>query len=69
MSMNEQIVYNLCNQFQWFTGGSNESYEKLFRLCKAGEPVEVIARCIWLCSEDSYLHIRSEISKSGYIGY
>lgn len=69
MSMNEQIIYHLCCQNQWFTGGSQESYGKLFQLCKAGEPVVVIARCIWLCSNDTFLHIKNEINKSGYVGY
>ena len=36
MSMNEQIIYHLCCKNQWFTGGSQESYGKLFQLCKAG---------------------------------
>lgn len=31
--------------------------------------VVVIARCIWLCSNDTFLHIKSEINKSGYVGY
>lgn len=42
----------LCIKKNWFTGGTNEQYEKLFYANENGCPIEEIATIIWLCSDD-----------------
>ena len=41
----------LCIRNNWFTQGTNEQYEKLFEMNKAGASIEHIATVIWLCSD------------------
>ena len=47
-------VYALCNEYQWFTGGSNDQYEKLFIIINEKAPIEEVATVIWLCSDDKW---------------
>lgn len=47
-------VYALCNEYQWFTGGSNDQYEKLFIMINEKAPIEEVATVIWLCSDDKW---------------
>lgn len=47
----EELI-SLCIKKNWFTGGTNEQYEKLFYANENGFPIEEIATIIWLCSDD-----------------
>ena len=47
-------VYALCNEYQWFTCGSNDQYEKLFIMIGEKAPIEEVATVIWLCSDDKW---------------
>lgn len=46
-------VYNACNKYKWFTGGSNSQYDKMFSKVEAGAPLHEIALLIWLCTPDT----------------
>lgn len=43
----------LCIKNNWFTCGSNEQYEKLFRANEGLAPIEEIATIIWICSDEN----------------
>ena len=47
-------VYALCNEYQWFTCGSNNQYDKLFVMIEEKAPIEEVATVIWLCSDDKW---------------
>lgn len=47
-------IYNLCTRKQYFTCGSTNQYEKMFQLVEEGIHLEIIARIIWVCSNDRY---------------
>ena len=40
----------LCIEMDWFTGGTNAQYQKLFDMNADGCPLEELALAIWLCS-------------------
>lgn len=61
--LTRDIVYRLCVKNQWFTGGSNESYEKMFQLVGGNYGVEKIAIAIWVCSSNATL---AEITSALY---
>lgn len=48
-------VYNLCNTYGYFRGGSTEAYNKMFDLVRSGAPIVAIAAVIWACSPGSLL--------------
>lgn len=48
---------SLCIKNNWFTEGTNEQYEKLFRANEFDFSIEEIATIIWLCSKDEYCDI------------
>ena len=50
--MNTENIYRLCNEHQWFTGGSISQYDKLFDMVRADAPIHCIALVIWICSKD-----------------
>lgn len=43
-------LQEICIKHNWFTGGSCESYEKLFERCKNGADFDELALLIWLCT-------------------
>ena len=43
---------SLCIRNNWFTEGSNEQYNKLFRANEELAPIEEIATIIWICSTE-----------------
>ena len=43
----------LCIKNNWFTCGSNEQYEKLFRANEGLATIEEIATIIWICSDEN----------------
>ena len=43
-------LYLVCNDNNWFTGGTNQQYSKLFELNSSGASLEELALAIWLCS-------------------
>ena len=43
-------VYRVCNKYQWFTGGTNSQYDKLFERIENGASLKEIALMIWLCT-------------------
>ncbi len=63
---NTQIIYQLCNENNWFTGGDNQAYSKLFKLVEIGVPIQILAHCIWLVSDMKYLEIYKAIKQSDY---
>ena len=46
---------NLCIENNWFTGGSNDQYGKLFKIADNGATIHELAIIIWLCSADTKL--------------
>lgn len=46
-------LWILCNEMNWFTGGTNSQYEKLFDLNREDAPLEELALVIWICTPDS----------------
>lgn len=46
-------IRDLCVRNGWFTCGTEESYEKLFKLCEENACFSDIALAIWLCTPDS----------------
>jgi len=44
----------LCINHNWFTGGTNKQYEKLFYANEHGYLLEEIATIIWLCSDENW---------------
>lgn len=46
---------SLCIKNDWFNAGSNEQYEKLFRLNESGASVETLAALIWSCTDGADL--------------
>ena len=53
-------MYELCNEKQWFTCGTNSQYEKMFDFVRKENinslmidyKIKELARMIWLCSDD-----------------
>ncbi len=46
-------LQGICIRNNWFTGGSCESYDKLFEMCKEGATIKEIALVIWVCTPNS----------------
>lgn len=51
----------LCIEHGWFTCGTNEQYDKLFKANACGASIEEIATIIWLCSDGEDLVDRNDI--------
>lgn len=45
-------LQEICYKNKWFTGGSCESYEKLFDRCREGADFDELAMIIWVCTPD-----------------
>lgn len=45
-------VYELCNKYHWFTEGTTEQYNKMFRMVDEKAPIEEVATVIWLCTDE-----------------
>ena len=45
-------LWCLCNEKNWFTGGTNAQYDKLFDLNREGASLDDLALVIWICSPD-----------------
>lgn len=58
--LSAESVRVLCIRNNWFTGGTNEQYRKLFQLIRKDAPLVHIALVIWLCSPNTD---RAEIEK------
>ena len=58
--LSAESVRVLCIRNNWFTGGTNEQYRKLFQLIRNDAPLVHIALIIWLCSPNTD---RAEIEK------
>ena len=41
----------LCIRKNWFTGGTNEQYQKMFDLADEGN-IDGVILAIWICSDD-----------------
>ncbi len=52
MKISTDKLYYLCNKYQWFTGGDNKQYKKLFERNKQCASLETLATIIWICSEE-----------------
>lgn len=44
-------VYSLCNKHNWFTGGTNTQYNRMFDMVRQGKSTHDIAVVIWICSD------------------
>ena len=67
-------IYELCNENQWFTCGSNRQYDKMFDYVRDAnidslstlniDKVGKIALMIWMCSDDmTVLEITQKICR------
>lgn len=45
-------VYELCKKHHWFTKGTAEQYNKMFRMIEEKAPIEELATVIWLCTDE-----------------
>ena len=67
MKIDKSDVYYLCNKYHWFTGGTNEQYEKMFSRVPECHTYSDLAELIWLCTPDSTIeditHKLKEYSK------
>ena len=67
MQIDKGDVYYLCNKYDWFTGGTNEQYEKMFSRVPECHTYSDLAELIWLCTPDSTIeditHKLKEYSK------
>ena len=53
----KERIYQLCNEKQYFTCGTNRQYDRLFYMVLDREfGFYDVALAIWLCSEDADLH-------------
>lgn len=52
MTINNHTLYRLCNEKKYFTCGTNEQYEKLFRLNTLNTSTMELATIIWICSDN-----------------
>lgn len=46
-------LYQMCNNYNWFTCGDNTQYNKLFELNREGASIEELALVIYICSDCS----------------
>lgn len=65
VTTNEELR-ELCIQHNWFTCGTNEQYEKLFRSNENDISIDGIALIIWICSKEKITigEILSELKKA-----
>lgn len=49
--LNYDVLRSECIKRCWFTGGTNQQYQKLFDLNAAGASSRDLALCIWLCTD------------------
>lgn len=53
---------NLCIVNDWFTCGTNEQYDKMFKMAEHGCTIHDLAMIIWICSENvSFKYIEDVI--------
>lgn len=50
-SMLRDEIYILCNNNKWFTCGTTEQYERMFRMVELGSCARDVAMVIWFCSD------------------
>ena len=53
MKIDKSDAYYLYNKYDWFTGGTNEQYEKMFSIVPECHTYSDLAELIWLCTPDS----------------
>lgn len=46
-------LHDLCVKNDWFVGGTDDQYSKLFEMARNGATTDELARIIWLCTPDS----------------
>lgn len=64
-NLSNDSLHQLCIDNGWFTYGSNEQYEKLFRRNNSGAKVNELATIIWTCSDGFPLdEIDMELTKA-----
>lgn len=52
MTLNRYTLYRLCNDNNYFTGGDNSQYDKLFEANERNASKKELALIIWVCSEN-----------------
>ena len=45
-------LHHFCEEHNYFTGGSNDQYDKFFELAKQNAPADVLASIVYICSPD-----------------
>ena len=61
------LMYSLCNRYQWFTCGTCSQYEKLFDMVREGWRAKDLALVIYICSEGySEKQILSVLKREGF---
>lgn len=48
------VVYQLCNRYQWFTYGTVEQYDRMFNMVRERKSIHDIATVIWICSAPNF---------------
>lgn len=51
LKLNKWKLRQMCIDHDWFTGGTNEQYQKMFDLADIGD-IDGVIYSIWLCSDD-----------------
>lgn len=65
--LDELRVRQMCIRNNWFTGGSNEQYNKMFQLVQANAPVTHVAVAIWMCTPNvSKTEIETKLRSISY---
>lgn len=65
--LDELRVRQLCIRNNWFTGGSNEQYEKMFHLVETNAPITQVAVAIWMCTPNvSKTEIESKLRRISF---
>lgn len=61
LTLTTDVVYGLCNKYQWFTCGSIRQYEKMFDYVRSEctnvkeiYKIKKLATLIWICSADDF---------------
>lgn len=52
MTINNNTLYRLCNENNYFTCGTNEQYDKLLELNNQNIGTKELASIIWICSDN-----------------
>ncbi len=62
-----RLMMDLCIKYDWFTGGTNEQYEKLMEKVVDGTDCHTLATLIWMCSHNVELDdVAAILTENGF---